>query len=81
MDKINGIPERDEDYLLERSIDCRTGGRVHQLCVEESDGRTIIHGLADSYYVVQLAIAALLEALQTTRKGDVGEIELDMRVR
>ncbi len=50
---------------LERLIDRRTDGRVHCLHVTTMDGRTVVHGRSSSYYVRELAIAAVLAACET----------------
>lgn len=75
---LNAQTNTDGNYFLERRIDRRTGSRVHNLCVEAVDDRIVVHGFADSYYAVQLAIAAIQEATQTD--GNAQPIELDIQV-
>jgi hypothetical protein len=48
---------------LERHVHSRTGRRVRNLCVELHPERVILHGLADSYYVKQLAQQGVLDVL------------------
>ncbi len=68
----------------ERHLECliirRTGGRVHCLCVENLDGRVVVRGRSDSYYVKQLAIAAVMEACEAAARSPE-EVELDIEVR
>jgi DNA-binding response OmpR family regulator len=64
---------------LERCIDGRTGGRVHNLRVESMDGRVIVHGCCSSYHVRQLALAAVLDALEDS-ESKAGTVELDLKV-
>jgi hypothetical protein len=40
---------------LEHQVQTRTGRRIRQLAIELRAGGVIIHGLASSYYVKQLA--------------------------
>ena len=67
----------EQDGRLERLIERRTGGRIHNLRVETIDGRVIVHGRSGSYHVCQLALAAVLEALEGSQHGPV---ELDIEV-
>ena len=46
---------------LERQIDQRTCHRVRRLRVDESADHLVVHGLAPSYYVKQLVLAAVGE--------------------
>ena len=50
-------------HSLERQIRQRTWGRIHQLAVEVTPERLVVHGCTPSYYVKQLAIQAVLETL------------------
>jgi hypothetical protein len=62
---------------LERRINQRTFGRIHQLQVDVTPGRVAVRGYASSYYVKQLAIHAVLEALGGDRFPKVAlEIEV-----
>lgn len=65
---------------VERWIEQRTGGRVHSLCVETIGERVIVHGHAGSYYVRQLALAAVQEALQAAEFERPEQVELDIEV-
>ena len=60
---ISALPAADLNVLLERWIEQRTGGRVHCLRVELTGGQVVIHGYTGSYHVRQLALAAVLDAL------------------
>jgi hypothetical protein len=64
---------------LESCIERRTGGRVYRLRVETSEGRVVVRGHAGSYYVRQLALAAVLDALEQTQLEPV-EVEVDIQV-
>jgi hypothetical protein len=46
---------------LERQIDERTFRRVRQLHIDSAAGRVVVHGVTSSYYVKQLALAAVGE--------------------
>jgi hypothetical protein len=48
---------------VEDEIRRRTWGRVQRLRVDAADGRVVVRGAALSYYVKQLAIQAVLDAL------------------
>jgi len=61
------------------SITRRTGGRVRNLHVEAVDGRVIVRGRCDSYHVRQLALAAVLEAFETS-PSQSDRMELDLEV-
>jgi hypothetical protein len=50
-------PELEE--AVERQINQRTWGRIHQLHVELTGGRVIVHGYSPTYYVKQLALSAV----------------------
>ena len=65
---------------LERWIEQRTAGRVHGLRVETAGKRVIVHGKTGSYYVRQLALAAVLEGLESAEPALPAEIELDIQV-
>jgi hypothetical protein len=47
---------------VRRRITQKTWGRVQELRVAVADGRVVVHGLAPSYYVKQLALLAVREA-------------------
>ena len=53
----------DFDECLAQWITNRTAGRINELSVERRDGRIVIRGSARSYYVRQLAQAAVNEVL------------------
>jgi hypothetical protein len=48
---------------LERHVHIRTGRRVRNLSVELHPERVVLHGLADSYYIKQLAQQGVLDLL------------------
>ena len=72
---------RNNDGALERSVERqivqRTWGRIHQLQVELSGERLIVHGRAGSYYAKQLALEAALDSLGST---DATAVELDIEI-
>jgi hypothetical protein len=55
----------DESLLqqLERYVHLRTGRRVRNLTVENHSERVVLRGLADSYYVKQMAQQGVLDLL------------------
>jgi DNA-binding response OmpR family regulator len=57
----------------------RTGGRIRNLRVDATNGRTIIGGCADSFHVKQLVIAAVQESLEIT-KSATGRIDMNIDV-
>jgi hypothetical protein len=56
-------------------------GRVSiwNLSVETVDGAIIVHGRSDSHHVKQLALAAVLEAFETSQSQSE-KVELDIEV-
>lgn len=40
---------------LHHHVECRTGRRIRNLCVEVQPGHVVLRGLTHSYYVKQLA--------------------------
>jgi hypothetical protein len=60
---------------VERQIDQRTCRRVRRLRVDADAGRLVIHGFTSSYYVKQLALAAVGEVTNVDR------VEVDIQVR
>ena len=70
----------DLDGKLERWIEQRTGGRVYGLSVETLGRRVIVHSKTGSYHVRQLALAAVLEGLESAKPHRHAEIELDIEV-
>ena len=69
----------EQNGRLECSITMRTGGRIRDLRVETIDGRVIVHGRSDSHHVKQLALAAVLEAFETSQSQSE-RVELDIEV-
>jgi hypothetical protein len=59
---VQGIPT-DAEQRMERRIQERTGRRLRFLRFEWADGRLVVRGTAPSYYLKQLAQAAVLEAI------------------
>src|SRR5262245_8415471 len=66
---------------LERWIEQRTGGRVHKLSVETVGDRLVVHGYSGSYYVRQLALAAVFETLEAMDFEKPEQVDLDIEVR
>jgi hypothetical protein len=62
---------------VEREILRRTWGRVLRLAVAADAGRLVVRGCCPSYYVKQLAILAVLEALGS---GDSPPLVVDLQV-
>ena len=56
----------------------KTSRRIRHLKVETADDRIVVRGFAPSYYVKQLALHAIFEAMAG---APVGEIVLDVEVR
>jgi hypothetical protein len=70
----------DIEKALVRSIEKRTGGRVRSLQTHILGGRVVLRGVANSYHVVQLAIAGLFEAFHAMNLDKPEDVELDMDV-
>ena len=65
----------EREQTLERHIAQRTGGRVRRLRAEATEARVVVHGEAPSYYIKQLAVAAIREVLPTTPvEVDIGVV-------
>jgi hypothetical protein len=69
----------EQNGRLECSIVRRTDGRLHDLHVETVGDRIIVRGRCDSHYVKQLALAAVLESLETT-ESQAERVVLDIDV-
>jgi len=52
--------------ILQDRIQWRTGGRIRQLCVVTGNDRVVIQGMTSSFYLKQLALAAILEVIGST---------------
>ena len=65
---------------LERRIEDRSGGRIQALRVETVDERIVIDGRTDSYYGLQLAQAAVREALDASLSEQRPEVQLSIQV-
>lgn len=68
-----------DDCELRRHVARSTGGRLRDVEVERCGGRIIVRGSAGSYYVRQLAEAAVLRFLRE-RAGDPADVAVDIRV-
>jgi hypothetical protein len=62
---------------IARQIDRRTFGRVRRLHVARTDRGVVVQGQSPSYYIKQLAIRAVYEALG---RQDETPVSLDIRV-
>ena len=70
----------DLDRRLIRWITRRTGGRVSELSVARVDGKIVIRGSVRSYYVRQLAQAAVNEVLSVCECLSPGPVEYEIDV-
>lgn len=52
--------------VLQDRIQWRTGGRIRQLCVVAQTDRVVVQGMTSSYYLKQLALAAVLDVIGST---------------
>ncbi|MBN2293934.1 MAG: hypothetical protein JXM70_16020 [Pirellulales bacterium] len=64
---------------LECAIKRRTDGRVRDLRVEVRDGHIIVHGCTQSFHVNQLALAAVLEAIEASESQSL-RVESEIEV-
>lgn len=69
-------PHAAEDLIarVERTVRCRTGGRIRDLRVEVQGGEVILSGFASTYYVKQLATHAALDELAEQRLTNAIEV-------
>lgn len=67
-------PAQPLEQAVRRRIVQRTWGRLRQLQVEVGSQRVVVRGSSPTYYLKQLALAAVQEALPAT------PVELDIRV-
>ncbi len=69
---------------LETRLACaiaeRTGGRVESLKVQILGGRIVLHGFAESYSAIQLALAGLREMLDALDLDLPERVELNIDV-
>jgi hypothetical protein len=72
-----GHTERDQ--AIERHIRQRTCQRIHELHVQVDGARVIVHGRAATYYVKQLAIQAVLEAIEALSSPLVPDVRIGVR--
>lgn len=77
---ISNCRPSDVEYRLERWIELRTGGRIHRLRVEGADGRFLVHGHTGSYYVRQLAVAAVMDVLDSRLSDRLKSVAIDIQV-
>ncbi|MBI3468942.1 MAG: hypothetical protein HY000_38550 [Planctomycetes bacterium] len=65
------------EQSIERQVIQRTWGRIHRLQVKVSEDRVVVHGCTSCYYVKQLALEGVLDAV-----GPAGaaRVELDIEV-
>lgn len=52
--------------VLEDRIQWRTSGRIRRLCIVAGTDRVLVQGSTSSYYLKQLALAAILEVIGST---------------
>jgi len=64
------------DELIRARISQNTGGRIRALEVELIEDRVVIRGVTTSYYLKQLALQAVLEAV-----GGPGTMHIDFLVQ
>lgn len=69
----------DHNGRLECAIVRRTGGRVRDLHVEVCEGRVIVRGCTESHHVKQLALAAVIEALEASESQSL-RVESEIEV-
>jgi carbon storage regulator len=70
----------DIGQCLAQWITKRTAGRISELSVERLDGRIVIRGSARSYYVRQLAQAAVNEVLNICDHHSIGSVEYNIDI-
>ena len=70
----------DLETHLVRAIAARTNGRIQALRVQVLGGGVVLHGFAESYHAIQLAVAGLLETFKAMDLDHPGRIDLDIDV-
>jgi len=68
----------DFNWTIERQIMQRTWGRIRQLRVTATSERVCISGTASSYYLKQLALAAVTEALAAAAISPIVEVDIQV---
>jgi carbon storage regulator CsrA len=77
---VEAPPPADFEKRLAQWIARRTGDRIRELSVERHDDRIVIRGSARSYYVRQLAQAAVNELLKLCDRLSLASVEYDIDV-
>jgi hypothetical protein len=78
--ELTTSPRSEREHLervLERQIEHRTNHRLRRLRVEITDDRVVVHGYCLSYYVKQLALQAVLDALRAV-KGPPVDLNIEV---
>jgi hypothetical protein len=70
----------DLETHLVRAINARTGGRIQALRIQILGERTVLHGLSESYYAIQLAVAGLIETLNALGLDTPGRVDLNIDI-
>jgi hypothetical protein len=78
LDEVSRSEGRTRVEALEQAVRCRivqrTWGRLRQLQVEVDTDRVVVRGSSPTYYLKQLALAAVQEVIPAT------PVELDIQV-
>lgn len=80
FDSCAPMTASDLERLLVRAIVARTNGRIQALTVRILGERTVLSGYSESYYVIQLAVAGLLETLNVLGFDHPGQVDLNIDV-
>lgn len=75
-EKATGAERSGLQDVLEPRLLQRTWGRLRDVRIEVAGNRLIVQGQTDSYYVKQLAIQALLDALEGSEW--IPDVEIDV---
>jgi hypothetical protein len=66
--------------LLESWLRQRLGSRIPELTVESNDGQLVVCGRVNTYYALQLTLAAVTNVLQETNGELPREVSVAVRV-
>jgi hypothetical protein len=69
---------KDLNWTIERQIVRRTWGQIHSLRVDATAERVVVAGSAPSYYLKQLAVAAVSESLAAASLFPVVDVDIQV---
>lgn len=77
---VGAVTDSEFEVVLERYINQRTGGRVQRLRAETNGDRVVVQGATDTYYALQLSLAAVREALESVATQHRRQVEVAISI-